>query len=115
MTQILSLNKIGYVKIGNHTVDIKFVPDPALYYKTEEKDTLYGFFDPESLTIYIREQMKMSLIKDTLWHEIMHAIWLVSGAAAIESEQYSEEMMISILSPWFITFIEDNPQLLELF
>lgn len=109
------ITEIGSVKIGTHSVIIELVDDPSLYYKSEEKDTLCGFFQSEALTIYLDKKMPVSLYKDTLFHELLHAVWFLSGAGSVEQAHYEEEIMVSVLTPWLIGLLADNHKLLELY
>lgn len=54
---------------------------------------------------------------DTLWHEIMHVAWFVSGVrigdlSGLDGPQV-EEYLVGQLSPWLVQTLVDNPELIE--
>jgi len=103
------------ITIGQHEVLVKLVDDVVKYSEYNPDQHLFGLFISDKLTIYIQKNLHTSLFKDTLLHETLHAIWFFSGATAIEAEHYTEEIIVSILTPWLMLFIRDNPEVLELY
>lgn len=62
-----SIKKPKSVKLGPHTVPIRYVPHV-------EYGTAYGCFDPATLNISIDETIEGALLVETIIHEIIEAV-----------------------------------------
>jgi hypothetical protein len=67
-----------------------------------------GEIDRIGLVIRIRGDLPLQRKRETLWHEILHAIWLVG---AIDNLVPGEENVITSLSPNLFQVMRDNPSL----
>lgn len=101
------------VKIGLYTYKVKFVKHPARSSseKPVRKMDIDGLCDNPTQTIYVRNTLTEVAQKDTLIHELLHAIWYVSGYLMLDD--LPEESAVRILSPWLTGMIIENPELME--
>lgn len=102
--------------IRNYQIKIREVEDPASHDASGQytpEDNVLGIFAAHELTIYIKKGLPEALLKDTLLHEILHAIWFISGCTSVDGSSYSEELVISIITSDIIEFIKNNNELLE--
>jgi hypothetical protein len=118
--QMNKLTDISFIMIGQHTVVIELVDSPVEFSKYQdekkEKENFLGLFSAETLTIYIKKDLPPSLLKDTLLHEILHALWFLSGAGAVgEEDENLEELLVGMLTPWLMSILKDNPKLVGVY
>ena len=66
--------------------------------------------DPDKLTIWIHTSTHKSLLAETLWHEVKHAI----NAFFDIDDSSTEEEFVSLSAKGDIAVLRDNPLLLEL-
>lgn len=103
------------VKIGPYTYKIKFVKQPADFVDLgtlPEEGDLDGFCDNTNFMIYIKKAQTKMALKETLLHELIHAIWYVSGMCRFEGET-SEEMYVSVFAPYLTTVLIQHPKVME--
>jgi hypothetical protein len=70
-----------------------------------ESAEVHGMCDKSGQVIYIDTGATNAIQKDTLLHEIMHAIW---WTAYLEDED-KEERVVSSLSTGLLQVLRDNP------
>jgi hypothetical protein len=76
-------------------------------------DTLGETLNNDTTILYRRSQSSSNL-RDTILHEIMHAIVFQSGAAVAQKLSHQdEENLIVTLTPWILQVFQDNPALVE--
>ncbi len=96
-------------KCGAYDWEIELVDD------LREKETgarLYGQCDPTCLTIRIHSDLGREQIRaETLWHEILHAIWSYFHL----EEKVDEEQAVACLSTGIVMVMRDNPELKKYF
>jgi hypothetical protein len=78
-------------KLGGHTLTVKMVTEDEIF-KIARDNHVYGIFIPDSLTIYLQKptrRLKASVVQQTFWHELSHAIlWVMNH------KDYSNEKMV---------------------
>ena len=74
--------------------------------KPELKDNAYGYCNERTLTIEIQSGLPETLFKDTLLHEILHAIDWTVGSKLTEEQ-------VGVLASGLIGTLFDNPKLSE--
>src|SRR5438105_2831345 len=65
--------------------------------------------------ILVRKDLSPSNRRDTLLHELLHAISYHSGnrATVLDGDSDLEERIIVTLSPWILQMLQGNPSLVE--
>ena len=92
------------VKVGPFVYKIVFVGG----LEDDEGQVLWGNCQPANLTINISKQIDPAMQKTILVHEILHAIYHLSGLP----DPVSEEQMVTTLSPLLLLVMQENPKLI---
>lgn len=72
-------------------------------------DNKLGWCNSIDQTITLAEDQHKDSLRDTLLHEVMHAIlWISHNHIKME-----EERLVSSVTPWMILVFRDNPKLTE--
>lgn len=69
----------------------------------------YGLCQPGETVIYVRGTAPVDVQRDTLMHELLHALSDTYGVEWVKDE----ERMVSRLAPLLLTVLRDNPTLVE--
>lgn len=98
------------VRVGPRTYDIKLVPH------IEAESGVTGLCGNDTLILLIDSNQADDGIKDTLLHEVGHAMFHLAGlgkdfGGAIKSED--EERILRVLTPHFLDLLQRNPKLVE--
>lgn len=91
------------VRIGPHRWRIKrsaIDADPDLYGRTVER----------RLTILLAPGSAPSQLRDTLVHELLHAIWSQCALGDLTDDD-GQERVVGSLAPWLLGALRDNPEL----
>ena len=91
---------------------IKYVIVGAFKYKIIESDKMSdnGTIDCEKLNIFIESSMNKQVKRQTLWHELMHAIMYEFGLPQSEHD----EKLIDNIAHGVMQILRDNPELRKL-
>lgn len=92
------------VRVGTSKFPINIVE----HYPPDHDDNSYGLTNLPTETIYIKADQAEGQMKDTVLHEVLHAI---ANRGAFKISDESEEMMIRQIVPWLLLVIQDNPKL----
>ncbi len=93
------------LKIGAYDWTVESVEDLR---DKETGDRLYGQCDPSQLVIRMNADIEREqLVAETLWHEVLHAIWNFFHLDAKEDE----EAAVSCMSTGITMVMRDNPDL----
>lgn len=100
------------IKIGVHTIHVVW-DETKLKQSAEQNqmdpDTIMGQYVSTQNSIYITPiKNGENLNRDTLLHEILHAITHLKGVPV-----HDEENMIRTLTPALIEFVTQNPEVVE--
>lgn len=79
--------------------------------KTANANDAHGMHDPVNAVIYVSEDRTGWDAVDTLFHEILHAIYTVAGIAGSDDEEHT----VSHISPSWVQVWRDNPALRDFF
>jgi hypothetical protein len=98
--------RAGNMKIKIIDVDytVNF-QDPALF----DFADVFGYCDKITRHIYIDNSLDTRVMRDTLLHEILHALW----AEWRFPESQEEESTVTWLARALETFFHDNPQFIK--
>jgi len=99
----MSMSYPNKIKIGPYDYNVETVD-----HLMDLQGELYGQHDPSSNTIRINGAIKNEQIKaETLWHEILHAIWNIFHLGC----PCEEEKAVSSLATGVAMVMRDNPAL----
>lgn len=71
-----------------------------------------GRFLQSAERIEIRGDRPVAMTRDTLLHEVLHAVLAISGTRAmVDLEREDEEKIVSGLAPALLHVLRDNPKL----
>lgn len=76
----------------------------------DRKDRM-GRTDMRDLEITIDHTLAEQVIRDTLLHECLHAVWIDAGLD--EMENLTEEQIINTIAPRLVSMMRVNPELME--
>jgi hypothetical protein len=88
------------VRILGSDVEVVFLPSVAV-----DNEQVMGTYEQEQSRILIKSSMSRSSVRDTLVHEIIHAI--------LQHYEMDSEKIVRILTPAIVSIIRDNPQLIS--
>lgn len=54
-----------------------------------------------------------SQLRDTIWHELLHAMWFEGGLSQIVPEDEKEEMCVRVLATLSLYCLRKNPKLVK--
>ena len=90
------------VKVGAHVYTVLRKPASML------KEQL-GECDFDKLIICVRKQLRKSVAKETLLHEVLHATTYPS----LNEKTATDEDFVTAMSPVLLQVLQENPDLLE--
>lgn len=96
------------IRIGPFTYELEMGGERFLKTQIEIGDSLYGRTEEKSLRISISDTVAVEIQKETLLHEIIHAILMQSG---VEIDNKLEESIVRSISPMLFDTLLRNPQL----
>ncbi len=95
------------LKIGPYDYTIETIDN-----LNDKVGQLFGQHDPETNTIRINGSITNEQIKaETLWHEILHAIWNVFHIGSYRIGEDAEEFVVANLATGTMMVLRDNPEL----
>lgn len=95
------------------------LPDAVLVgatrYTVESRDRkLFGRTDNRHSTIMVSSRQSGASARDTLLHEVLHAIlWCSAAGRMLPLGDEDEERLVRLLTPWLLAVIRDNPELID--
>jgi hypothetical protein len=100
------------VKVGPHDVRVVATRRAMDRLCREEGEDLLGHFSSQRLEILVDPAQAKSQERDTLLHELLHAIFDTSGLAH-SWQNADEEDAIRRISPLLLDVLRSNPKLVE--
>ena len=70
----------------------------------------YGETDERRLRITLAPWVGPGQARDTLLHEVLHAIW---SQTALDQDEDEQERIVRSFTPWLLQVLRDNPELVE--
>lgn len=104
------------VTVGFYELAIKWIPE-AEWTKPEGLDpTLCGQFDADKGHILMRvgKDTHEQMLRETLWHEILHACWwhMALSDHPVEKGEEQEEEIIKRITHASLQVVQDNPEVM---
>lgn len=96
------------VKVGPYRFSLEFSP---LSVAPGADSGDLGYCLREEQRIIVEKELGRDVIADTVLHEILHAIWFVSG---IRDSKEDEEDRIARISPLLLSVMRDNGRLFKI-
>lgn len=98
------------VEVGPLTFEISTDAAALERWKAKDLVDLGGRYDEATLTITVDGTYAPGFVRETLWHEILHAVFGVTG---IDYEQGTDatERLVRRLSPALLELLRRNPEL----
>jgi hypothetical protein len=93
-----------FVKVSGHKVDIVFTDREKL-----KADGLLYYRDN---SIHIAKEQCQSQQASALLHEVLHAVFYISGLSS-EFRSQTEEKIVRALEPFLFQLLRDNPKLIK--
>jgi hypothetical protein len=98
------------VWVGAKLYTIEYDHDKMMIKCGEERKALLGVTHHHNLTILIDDGCAEQVIRDTLWHEIMHCIWTDTGMYDLTM---NEEDIIGLITPRLVSMMRVNPDVMS--
>jgi hypothetical protein len=74
------------------------------------EDGAYGDTDTNTLRIRVRPDLPLDLVRETLLHEVLHAVYRTAG---VDSTIMREEQIVCAISPHLMDALRRSPGLAE--
>ena len=103
------MNRPDVIWIGAFPYTVTYSKAAIDAISVDKHSPLLGNTDHHNLSIIIDDTMAEQMIRDTLLHEILHAIWATSGL--IEFDDLTQEQMVSTVAPQLVYVLRSNPDL----
>lgn len=88
--------------------------DYAAFAEAENDTTAVGFTNLQSLTIALKPNLPDSLLRETLLHELLHAIIQTQGGIFTTAKKDElEEATVSAITPMLLSTLRANEDVLE--
>lgn len=103
------MNRPTEVWVGAKLYSVLFDKAKLDGYNGRDRKDRVGYMSQRNLEIIIDDSMAEQMVRETLLHEVLHAVW--SDAGLDEMEGLTEEQIISTLTPRFMLVLRANPQM----
>jgi hypothetical protein len=104
-------------KFGVTTVDVGYAKYKLIVTKEIPENEVFGYTNPGTYTIYLNQDMENGPARETLLHEITHAIFEVTGFTSdnleTKFEESNEDLTLKV-SRGYMLLINLNPVLMNL-
>jgi CobQ-like glutamine amidotransferase family enzyme len=89
------------VKVGAVDIDVFSLPFDG---------EAFGDFNYLNMRIRVDENLKGTVLVDTVLHELNHAIWAIGN---LKSEKEEEERVVAVMASYWTQILRDNPHLVK--
>ena len=89
------------VKVGAVDIDVFSLPFDG---------EAFGDFNYLNMRIRVDENLKGTVLVDTVLHELNHAIWAIGN---LKSEKEEEERVVAVMASYWTQILRDNPHLIK--
>lgn len=100
------------VKVGAYTYTVKVDADRIKELEKESETDLYGITSHGILEIALHPTVAPMVMRETLLHEVLHAVLYNTGVADRMTDK-NEEHLVRALSPALFALLRDNPALIQ--
>jgi len=100
------------VRIGPYRYTVKVDLSRIKELEKESDSDLYGITTHGHLEIVLHPDVADTVLRETLLHEVLHAVLYVTGTSDRLSDK-AEEHLIRSLSPALFALLRDNPDLVQ--
>ena len=120
-----SINIPRSIRVGPFKIDIKLVDKPeemqslvkqvdkvSEKHDEDEIDHLNGLYDADNQIIYLDQNQAPGMMAETLFHEMLHAVWGVVGGWSCDID---EERVVSMMSATILDTLKRNEDLGKFF
>ena len=80
--------------------------------RTRKTLDLLGETDNTNTEIMLKRDQSAACRRDTLLHEVMHAVVFLSGYGH-DLKHADEERLVRTITPWILAVLRDNPELVD--
>tara|TARA_R100000081_G_scaffold3467_1_gene1996 strand:- start:403 stop:720 length:318 start_codon:yes stop_codon:yes gene_type:complete len=95
------VNPFMVVKVGAVDIDVFSLPFDG---------EAFGDFNYLNMRIRVDENLKGTVLVDTVLHELNHAIWAIGN---LKSEKEEEERVVAVMASYWTQILRDNPHLVK--
>ena len=89
------------VKVGAVDIDVFSLPFDG---------EAFGDFNYLNMRIRVDENLKGTVLVDTVLHELNHAIWAIGN---LKTEKEEEERVVAVMASYWTQILRDNPHLIR--
>lgn len=89
------------VKVGAVDIDVFSLPFDG---------EAFGDFNYLNMRIRVDENLKGTVLVDTVLHELNHAIWAIGN---LKTEKEEEERVVAVMASYWTQILRDNPHLVK--
>ena len=100
-----------FIMVGSHKYTVTYSTEELAITGLRIKATLLGHTNHWALTITIQEGLPHTIERETLLHEVIHAIWSVSGVG--EDKSMEQETMVRGVEQIFFQVLTNNSTFLK--
>ena len=100
--KIYKLLKENTLKVSNNTYSFRIKKNIREY-------AYLGMTKSDKQRIYIMTGLNLEVLKDTLLHEVLHAIYHAQSLNQVSNLQDTEEYLVSVFATNIMQVIQDNP------
>lgn len=100
------------IQVGPHTYRIVADKNEINRLSVEADETRLGECDPKTLTIFVDPTQADTMLRDTVLHELLHALMDLIGAGD-DIARDLEERLVRRLAPVLLELLTRNPKLIE--
>ena len=95
------MNPFMVVKVGAVDIDVFSLPFDG---------DAFGDFNYLNMRIRVDENLKGTVLVDTVLHELNHAIWAIGN---LKTEKEEEERVVAVMASYWTQILRDNPHLIR--
>lgn len=100
------------VKVGPHRYKVAISSAEVNAEGAAQGNALSGCTDVPACEIWLAPGQAPTQMRDTVLHEVMHAIWSVTGLSSEHTDGF-EEALIQRLTPALLELLRRNPALVK--
>lgn len=106
------MNTPTHVRVGPYTYTVKVDAERIKELEKESDTDLYGITTHGHLEIVLQPDVADMVLRETLLHEILHAVLFNTGLSDRMTDK-AEEHMVRALSPALFSLLRENPDLVR--